>query len=203
MTKEMRAGILASVKTRVSQTKGLTKAETKKVAELLQRYEEELSWSKDIQNAALERHEVLAFEAASAAKELNQEREARRALASRPLRTRLPDSRESVTREFKVPFGDETLEIYVTTGLYPDGKPGEMFIRADKAGSMARGAFDAVALAVSIGLQYGVPLEAFTAKLSGMRFEPAGLTGDREFPMCSSVLDLVAKWLRVRFEEPK
>jgi hypothetical protein len=91
------------------------------------------------------------------------------------------------------------LRIYVTVGQYEDGAPGELFIKADKQGALASGAFDAVAIAISIGLQHGVPLEQYTAKLKGMTFEPAGLTGDPEFPTARSVLDLIGRWLEVKF----
>lgn len=117
-----------------------------------------------------------------------------------PVRTRLPETRAAVTRRFCVPVGDAELKIYVHAGVYSDGRLGELFISSDKAGSLARGAFDAVALAISIGLQYGVPLSAYTSKMIGMSFEPSGFTGDAEYPRCTSVLDLIARWLRARFE---
>lgn len=108
----------------------------------------------------------------------------------------LPDTRDSITRTFKIPISQtEKMKVYVTVGMYPDGRLGEVFIRADKVGSLASGAFDAVAMCISVALQYGVPLEAFTSKLRHTRFEPAGFTGDKEFPSCSSVLDLIANWL--------
>ena len=132
-------------------------------------------------------------------------------------RTRLPVTRPAVTRKFAVPtplvpalpcgkcgaVADqapaEKMKFYLTVGAYEDGRPGEIFLRADKVGSLASGAFDAVAMCVSVGLQYGIPLEAFTSKLKGMQFEPRGFTGDPEFPSCSSVLDLVARFLEKRY----
>jgi ribonucleoside-diphosphate reductase alpha chain len=78
-----------------------------------------------------------------------------------PERERLPDLRNSITRRFHIPRSDNQhgdLKMWVTVGLYPDGRPGEIFITADSAGSMARGALDAVAMMVSLALQYGVPL---------------------------------------------
>jgi len=115
------------------------------------------------------------------------------------VRERLPDERQSVTRKFHIrtPDGDE--KIYVHVGLYADGRPGELFLTVDKAGSLARGAIDAVAMSISVGLQHGVPLGIYTAKLRGMRFDPAGLTGDPAYPQVASVLDLVARWLDDRF----
>ena len=107
-------------------------------------------------------------------------------------RKRLPDTRQAVTKKFKV--GD--MRLYATAGFYEDGRLGEVFIKADRKGSFATGALDAWAICLSLGLQHGVPLEVYTTKLRGMRFEPDGLTGDPKFPMCSSVIDLVARWLQ-------
>jgi len=121
-------------------------------------------------------------------------------LASERRRVRLPDTRASVTRKFTLqrPEG-EPLRIYVTVGLYDDGKPGEVFIKCDRQGSLTSGAFDAVALVMSIAMQHGVPLASLTDKLRGMTFEPNGLTGDKDFPIAKSVLDLLARWLQTRF----
>lgn len=126
-------------------------------------------------------------------------------------RERLPDERQSLTRKFKLQRSMKTktcpscqhrweepgteMRIYVTSSTYPDGRIGEVFIKADKAGTLASGALDAVAIAISVGLQYGVPLVAYTSKLVGTRFEPSGFTRDKDFPSCTSVLDLVARWL--------
>lgn len=84
-------------------------------------------------------------------------------------------------------------------GLYEDGAPGELFLFYDRPGSLERGYLDALACSISIGLQQGVPLSAYTAKLRGMRFGDGGFTGDPEFPSCTSMLDLLAKWLDSRF----
>lgn len=121
------------------------------------------------------------------------------AVGQSPVRSRLPDTRKSVTRTFRLPLEDGVVKIYATVGMYEDGRPGELFINADKSGSLARGALDATAMAVSVGLQYGIPLSVFVDKLVNMRFEPNGLTGDKEYPVAASVLDLVARWLRDLF----
>ncbi len=119
------------------------------------------------------------------------------------IRERLPDERQSVTRKFKLPWRDERgepepLKVYVTAGFYDDGRLGEIFIETDKEGTLASGTFDAVALAVSIGLQHGVPPEAYLSKFRGMKFEPNGLTGDKKYPTATSILDLIARWLQDR-----
>lgn len=118
---------------------------------------------------------------------------------ARPARRRMPDERSGVTRKFEVRGPDGPIKIYVTTGTYEDGSVGEVFLKVDKQGSLASGALDAVATAISVGLQYGVPLEAYTSKLIALRFEPSGFTGDKKFPSCLSILDLVGRYLQERF----
>jgi ribonucleoside-diphosphate reductase alpha chain len=120
-----------------------------------------------------------------------------------PERRRLPDERRSVTRKLSVRFVNETgqpdeLDIYVHVGLYEDGSPGELFLRSSKMGSTVSGFMDAVAMCVSMGLQHGIPLEAYLGKLIGMRFPPSGV-GGADFPFVASPLDAVARWLRARF----
>src|SRR5262249_19291967 len=92
----------------------------------------------------------------------------------------------------------------------PDGRVGEIFITADKGGSLARGSLDAVGMLCSVLLQHGTPLTTVISKLKSMRFPPEGFTGDQEIPSCYSPLDLLARWLAKRFlpkeeikEEPK
>lgn len=128
---------------------------------------------------------------------------------------RLPVERTGLTRKFKLAKPprkhscpncahvweeNQSFNVYATVGLYPDGRPGELFISADKIGTTAHGVLDAVAIAISVGLQYGVPMKAYVDKLIGTNFGPSGFTGDAEFPRGTSILDLVAKWLRARFE---
>lgn len=118
------------------------------------------------------------------------------------VRNRLPETRQSVTRKFKIARPNHRngdLRMYVTVGLYEDGRPGEIFIRSDLTGSFASGALDAVAMCLSMAWQYGVPFEPTVAKLRGMRFEPQGATGDPKYGIVKSPLDFVAKWLLDRF----
>ncbi len=91
----------------------------------------------------------------------------------------------------------------MTAGFYPDGRVAELFIRGDKIGEMLGGVLDTVAMAISMGLQHGVPLETFINKLRHQRFEPSGKTGDSEFRECSSMFDLIAQWLEKRFPNGK
>lgn len=119
-----------------------------------------------------------------------------------PFRERLPDTRDSVTRKFEIArpgHRNGDLSMYVTVGLYPDGRPGEIFIHSDRTGSFASGALDAVAMCMSIALQHGVPFEPLVGKLKGMRFEPQGMTGDPRYAIVTSPLDYVARWLLDRF----
>ena len=121
-------------------------------------------------------------------------------------RKRLPVEREKgITREFKIPrpgHRNGDLEMFVTINCFPDtGRPGEIFIRSDRTGSMASGALDAVAMSLSIAWQHGVPFEDSISKLVGMRFEPEGVTGDPAYPIVTSPLDYIARWALTRFGE--
>jgi ribonucleoside-diphosphate reductase alpha chain len=125
-----------------------------------------------------------------------------------PVRKRLSPERPSITRVFRLPYthknGDtDTMHFYFTVGMYDDGQPGEIFIKADKTGSLASGSLDQVGIMMSMMLQYGVPLEDVIAKLRGTRFPPNGWTGDHEIKSCSSPLDLLAQWLKMKFIEPE
>jgi ribonucleoside-diphosphate reductase alpha chain len=112
-----------------------------------------------------------------------------------PRRERLPDTRRSVTHKFSV-AGHEG---YITVGLYDDGRPGELFITMAKEGSTIGGLMDAFGTAVSIALQYGVPLELLVRKFSYMRFEPMGHTPNPDIRIASSVVDYIFRWLGMTF----
>ncbi len=112
-----------------------------------------------------------------------------------PFRRKLPDERRSITHKFSV-AGHEG---YVTVGLFEDGKPGEIFLRMSKEGSTISGLMDSFATAISLTLQYGVPLEALVNKFTHMRFEPAGFTKNPEIPMAKSLVDYIFKWMGSKF----
>jgi ribonucleoside-diphosphate reductase alpha chain len=119
-----------------------------------------------------------------------------------PVRRRLPDTRPSVTHKFSI----EGHEGYINVGLYPDTQaPGEIFITMAKEGSTISGMMDAFATSISIGLQYGMPLRDMVQKFSHMRFEPMGMTENREIPMAQSIVDYIFRWLASQFlpEEDK
>ena len=111
------------------------------------------------------------------------------------VRRRLPDERHSLTHHFSV--GGQ--EGYVTVGLYEDGLPGEMFIRMAKEGSTVSGLMDSFATAVSLALQYGVPLQILCDKFSHTRFEPSGWSGNPKIGYAKSITDYLFRWLELRF----
>jgi ribonucleoside-diphosphate reductase alpha chain len=113
-----------------------------------------------------------------------------------PERKRMPRERESITHKFSI-AGHEG---YITAGKYDDGTVGEIFLTdIGKEGSTMRGLLNAFATAISLGLQYGVPLEDFVRKFSYMRFEPEGITGNPEIPFAKSMPDYIMRWLGSRF----
>jgi ribonucleoside-diphosphate reductase alpha chain len=115
-----------------------------------------------------------------------------------PVRRRMPRERESITHKFSI-AGHEG---YITAGKYEDGSVGEIFLTdIGKEGSTLRGMMNAFATAISIGLQYGVPLEVFVRKFSYMRFDPEGITNNPEIPFAKSMPDYLMRWLASRFIE--
>jgi len=118
-----------------------------------------------------------------------------RELFARAQREKMPYERASVTHKFSV-SGHEG---YITAGMYDDGRPGEVFIKMAKEGSTLSGVMDGLALTISLGLQYGVPLKVFVDKLLNTRFEPSGITANPNIRFVSSVLDYIARWLGGRF----
>jgi ribonucleoside-diphosphate reductase alpha chain len=115
--------------------------------------------------------------------------------ASRPRRERLPDTRPSITHKFNV-GGHEG---YINVGQYPDGRPGELFITMAKEGSTIGGLMDCFGTAISICLQYGVPLDVLVNKFSHTRFEPMGHTTNPDVRIAKSVVDYIFRWLGITF----
>ncbi len=113
-----------------------------------------------------------------------------------PRRKRMPRERQSITHKFSI-GGHEG---YITAGMYEDGTVGEIFLTdIGKEGSTLRGMMNSFATAISIALQYGVPLETLVRKFSYMRFEPEGITGNPEIPFAKSMPDYIMRWLASRF----
>ncbi len=118
-----------------------------------------------------------------------------------PLRTarrRLPDERKSITHKFSV-GGHEG---YLTVGMYEEGQPGEIFLVMSKEGSVVSGLVDSFATAISMALQYGVPLRILVDKFSHTRFEPSGITNNKEIPFAKSIVDYIVRWLASKFLRP-
>lgn len=113
----------------------------------------------------------------------------------KPMRRKLPDERKAITHKFQI--GNQ--EGYFTVGLYDDGSPGELFVVMNKEGSIASGLMDSFATAVSIGLQYGVPLRVLVDKFAHTRFEPSGVTNNPEIRMARSIMDYIFRWLALKF----
>ena len=113
----------------------------------------------------------------------------------RPVRKRLPKKRPSSTVSFSVGGA----EGYMTAGSYPDDGLGEVFLKLGKQGSTLAGVMDAFSIAISIALQYGVPLEAYVSKFVNMRFEPAGLTDDPDIRMAQSMMDYIFRRLALDY----
>ncbi len=113
----------------------------------------------------------------------------------RAVRHRLAEERASLTHKFSI-AGHEG---YITVGLYPNGQPGEIFIRMAKEGSTVSGLMDAFATAISLSLQHGVPLRVLCEKFAHTRFEPSGWTGNEQIGFAKSIMDYIFRWLQIRF----
>jgi ribonucleoside-diphosphate reductase alpha chain len=110
-------------------------------------------------------------------------------------RRRLPEDRVEVGRKFRV--GD--YEGYIHVGLYEDGTPGDIFVDIAKEGTTLAGLMNSFMISVSLGLQYGVPLEVYVSKFAHMRFEPSGQTNDQDIRVAKSIVDYIFRWMGKRF----
>ena len=133
--------------------------------------------------------DIAAVEKAALEAQLDEARNGRQSKRS------MPSERASVTHKFDV--GGHVG--YLTVGMYPDGRPGEIFITLSKVGSTMAGMMDAFSTAVSVALQYGAPLDDLVEKFSHQRFEPCGWSGDKEIGHASSIVDYVFRWVGRRF----
>jgi len=123
------------------------------------------------------------------------EKEREKVVEYRPTRRRLPKKRPSETVSFTVGGA----EGYLTASSYPDDGLGEVFLKMSKQGSTLAGVMDAFSIALSVGLQYGVPLETYISKFTNMRFEPAGMTDDPDIRMAASLVDYIFRRLALDF----
>ncbi|MCZ2527274.1 vitamin B12-dependent ribonucleotide reductase [Streptomyces sp. HB2AG] len=131
----------------------------------------------------------------TAAKEETAAAPAEKVVEYRPVRKRLPKGRPGITTSFTVGGA----EGYMTANSYPDDGLGEVFLKMSKQGSTLAGMMDAFSIAVSVGLQYGVPLETYVSKFTNMRFEPAGMTDDPDVRMAQSIVDYIFRRLALDF----
>ena len=164
-----------------------------------------LSWKMGLKAVAIYRDNSKRSQPLSAAGQKKDEKNAETATATadpvqrelfpRAQREKMPAERASVTHKFSI-GGHEG---YITVGMYEDNRPGEIFIKMSKEGSTLSGIMDGLALTISLGLQYGVPLKVFVDKLLNTRFEPSGITANPNIRFVSSVLDYIARWLGGRF----
>jgi ribonucleoside-diphosphate reductase alpha chain len=115
------------------------------------------------------------------------------------VRHRLPEERASLTHKFAI-AGHEG---YITVGLYPNGQPGEIFIKMAKEGSTVSGLMDTFATSISLALQHGVPLKVLCEKFAHTRFEPSGWSGNQKIGFAKSITDYIFRWLHYRFVEPE
>jgi ribonucleoside-diphosphate reductase alpha chain len=118
-----------------------------------------------------------------------------RALPAKPARRRLPDERKAITHKFSI-AGHEG---YLTVGMYEDGNPGEIFVVMAKEGSVVSGLMDSFATAISLALQYGVPVQVLVRKFTHTRFEPSGFTTNPQIPIAKSIMDYIFRWLALKF----
>ncbi len=116
-----------------------------------------------------------------------------------PRRRRLADERKAITHKFQI----GPCEGYVTVGLYEDGQPGEIFITLAKEGSAIAGLVDSFATAISISLQYGVPLKILCNKFIHAHYEPSGQTQNPNIPQAKSIVDYIFRWLALKFLSPE
>ena len=116
-------------------------------------------------------------------------------VAPHPQRRRLPEDRTEIGRKFKV--GE--YEGYIHVGLFEDGTPGDIFVDIAKEGTALAGLMNSFMISVSLGLQYGVPLEVYVSKFSHMRFEPSGMTNDADIRVAKSLVDYIFRWMGKKF----
>jgi ribonucleoside-diphosphate reductase alpha chain len=169
--------------------------ETVTVDEVAQLFSE--SWKLGVKAIAIYRDNCKVAQPLSGKKDDGAQTTFVSALPPAPLtqRRRLPDDRTEVGRKFRV--GD--YEGYIHVGLYEDGTPGDIFLDIAKEGTTLAGLMNSFMISVSLGLQYGVPLEVYVSKFAHMRFEPSGMTNDPDIRVAKSIVDYVFRWMGKKF----
>ncbi|MFF5987461.1 vitamin B12-dependent ribonucleotide reductase [Prauserella flavalba] len=152
-------------------------------------------WKLGLKALAIYRDNCKVGQPLSTGKKEKAEAEPEKVVEYRPVRKRLPKKRPSQTVSFTVGGA----EGYLTAGSYPDDGLGEIFVKLGKQGSTLAGVMDAFSMSISVGLQYGIPLEFYVSKFSNLRFEPAGMTDDPDVRMATSVLDYLFRRLALDY----
>ncbi len=152
-------------------------------------------WKLGLKSVAIYRDGSKKLQPVSTSKHKDAKTSAKVAVQGRPFRHRLPDTRHSITHKFSV----ASHEGYLTVGLYEDGQPGELFITMAKEGSTVGGLMDVIGTCVSMALQYGVPLITLVDKFRHARFEPSGMTSNKDIPFAKSLIDYIFCWLGCQF----
>ncbi len=156
------------------------------------------AWQMGLKAIAIYRDGCKAVQPVSTSREEKKAEGGKKKVEFRPRRLKLPDERKSITHKFSI-GGHEG---YITVGMYKNGQPGEIFIVMSKEGSVVSGLMDSFATAISLSLQYGVPLKVLIRKFIHTRFEPSGYTNNRDIPMAHSVMDYIFRWLALKFLPP-
>src|SRR6476619_4733864 len=169
--------------------------ETVTVDEVAKLYSE--SWRLGVKAIAIYRDNCKVAQPLSGKKDGSAQETLVSALPPAPLtlRRRLPDDRTEVGRKFRV--GE--YEGYIHVGLFEDGTPGDVFVDIAKEGTTLAGLMNSIMISVSLGLQYGVPLEVYVSKFSHMRFEPSGMTNDADIRVAKSIVDYIFRWMGPKF----
>jgi ribonucleoside-diphosphate reductase alpha chain len=169
--------------------------ETVTVDEVAQLFRE--SWQLGVKAIAIYRDNCKVAQPLSGKKEDGAQETLVSTLPPAPLtqRRRLPDDRTEIGRKFRV--GE--YEGYIHVGLFEDGTPGDIFVDIAKEGTTLAGLMNSIMISVSLGLQYGVPLEVYVSKFSHMRFEPSGMTNDPDIRVAKSIVDYIFRWMGKRF----
>ena len=174
-------------------SKTVNMPETSTVEEIADVYYQ--GWKLGLKALAVYRDNCKVGQPLSDAKAKTKVKEVETVIVEKPIRKRMPRARQSITTSFSVGGA----EGYMTSGAHESGELGEIFLKLGKQGSTLAGVMDAFSIAISISLQYGVPLETFISKFTNMKFEPAGLTDDPDVRMSQSVMDYVFRRLALDY----
>jgi ribonucleoside-diphosphate reductase alpha chain len=190
---KMMAAVQSFISGAISKTINMPKEST--TEEIMAAYME--GWKLGLKAVAIYRDSSKRLQPVSTDKRTDEKtrKEAAVAAPAKPFRRRLPDTRHSLTHKFSV-AGHEG---YLTVGLYEDGQPGELFITMAKEGSTVGGLMDVIGTCTSMALQYGVPLITLVDKFRHARFEPSGMTSNRDIPFAKSLIDYIFCWLGCQF----